>query len=1166
MTKIKKLVLRGFKSFPRRTELFFGNDFNCVLGPNGSGKSNILDAITFVLGRRSSKSMRAEKSANLIYNGGKIKSPAKDAEVSIVFDNEKRIFPLDAAEIAVSRTVKQDGASIYRLNGKKVTRNDITDLLSHARINPDGYNIIMQGDIVKFVEMATEERRKIIEDIAGIGSYEERKQKAMNELGRVEERLKEADIVLTERRTYLRELKKDRDLALEFKGLNENLMKHRATLCRLQIDRRNKQISDFDSKIAGYEERIAKAKSEIDKFKKRIEENRAKIKSINDEIEKKGEKEQIKLNREIEQLKIDLATAKTKIEANENEVKRIKQRREELEKNNSDINSKISSLNKEKEDLQRSKAQKEKQLKDLEKEIERFRKKNKFDSDLAQIEAEISKLDKEGEELEETIQGLRQDQQQALREKDQLEFKLTSLNEQMDKVAVLEKENKAGLQNLKNMRKRFKSVADELDKALSSDSRLAAELSQARQKLTLAQEKLAKLEVKNMKIKESMAQDRAVSAILGQKGKIRGIHGTVSDLGEVSSKYSLALEIAAGARIKSIVVDTDATAAKCMQYLKKSKIGTATFLPLNKLKAALTSKKAHDIAKKPGAFGLAVSLVRYDPKFKNVFNHVFGDTVVVKDISTARKIGVGSNRMVTLDGDLVETSGAMRGGYQSRRTGLGFKQKEAVSDQEGAEKDVFELQSKIKGIEKERADLDSRITAQREEKANLEGDIIKLEKSLHIEGDDLSDFKVKSQALKVQIKEADKKTEKIVSELGKLNKDLAQIKIKRQQLRSKINEMRNPTVLAQLAAFEDKRNDLREGLIKIESQISNFEGQIDTILGPDIKRSLAIIEQNKKEEDKFREQTADLKKKMKQDQESLKEKEKVARKFYSKFRELFNQKGKLENEIRKWEKKSDEKDILIKGVEQKSNTLNLDRAKLKAELSGFEREWEQYEDTELFKSKTDINELEREIKKLEAKKENVGGVNLKALEIYDSVEKEYNQLLEKKDKLNSEKDDVHNLIAEIETSKKQIFLKTFGIVNKIFENFFARLTTKGKAYLELENQEDPFSAGVEIKVKLTTNKFMDIKSLSGGEKTLTALAFIFAIQDHEPASFYVLDEVDAALDKQNSEKLAQLLKSYCERAQYIVISHNDAIISEASYLYGISMNDQGISQITTLEL
>ncbi|MBD3260022.1 AAA family ATPase, partial [Candidatus Woesearchaeota archaeon] len=263
MTRINKLVCRGFKSFAKKTELVFGKDFNCVVGPNGSGKSNILDALTFVLGRRSSKAMRAEKAANLIYNGGKKKTPAKEAEVAIHFDNQNKTFPLDVAEVVISRLVKPGGNSIYRLNSKKCNRNDILDLLGRARIDPDGYNIILQGDIVKFVEMATTERREIIEEIAGIGSYEEKKQKSLRELERVEGRLKEADIVLTERNAYLKELKKDRDQALEYRDLNDNIMKHKATFLKLQIDKKSEIVEKQEKQLENYNERIGKTQQDI---------------------------------------------------------------------------------------------------------------------------------------------------------------------------------------------------------------------------------------------------------------------------------------------------------------------------------------------------------------------------------------------------------------------------------------------------------------------------------------------------------------------------------------------------------------------------------------------------------------------------------------------------------------------------------------------------------------------------------------------------------------------------------------------------------------------------------------------------------------------------------------------------------------------------------------
>ncbi|MBW3013268.1 chromosome segregation protein SMC [Candidatus Woesearchaeota archaeon] len=1166
MTRINKLVCRGFKSFAKKTELIFGPDFNCVVGPNGSGKSNILDALTFVLGRRSSKAMRAEKSANLIYNGGKKKTPAKEAEVTIHFDNQNKVFPVDSTEVAISRIVKHDGASVYKLNNKKCNRNDILDLLSRARIDPDGYNIILQGDIIKFVEMATIERRQIIEEIAGIGAYEEKKQKSLRELERVENRLNEADIVLTERNAYLKELKKDRDQALEYKDLNDNIMKNKATFLKLQIDKKTSVVGGQEKQLGDYNERIQKIIQEINSLKEKIKKEKENVENINSEIERKGEKEQVALNKQIEQLKVDLATNKTKIDSFKNEITRIQQRREELEQNNKEVNGRIKSLENEKIAIEKDTAQKNKLLKQLEQDIDRFRKKNKFDQDVAAIEKEISELDKKSEEKQEEIQKIRQAQQDALREKDQLEFKLQSLEEQMEKVLLLEKDNKDALIKLKNLRAEFDRLTKKLNQLLDEDSGLTVKVSESRERLEKASAQLAKLEAKNLHIKESAAGDQAISSILQQKNKIKGIYGLVSDLGKVNNKYSLALEIAGGARIKSVVVETDAVAAQCIAYLKKNKLGTATFLPLNKLKAKVIPQAARDMAKKQGCHGLAIDLVEYDSKFKNVFNYVLADTIVVENIEISRKLGIGTARMVTLDGDLVELSGAMRGGYQQRKKGIGFQEKELSAGIEEFETEIFELQSKIKMFQKRKLELEDEISKLRTEKADAEGEIIKLEKTLHIQGGDLGDFKGKKQNLKEQIKLVDKNIEQFVEKISSQNKDLAELKIKRQDLRNKINQMQNPAVLAQLSAFEEKRTELRESIIKLESARGSFDTQIKTILGPDVKRAMTILEQNKKEEEDFKQEIQKLTEAIKKQSQDLKVKEKDAAQFYQKFKELFEQRDKCSKNVQKLEKQVDEKDITIKGIEQKSNTLNLEKTKYKAELAGLEKEFEQYVNIETFKSKTDLQELQKTISRLEAKKENIGNVNLRALEVYENVFSEYEKLLEKKDILGKEKEDVLKLIEEIESSKKNIYMKTFAVVNDIFKEFFSKLTGKGQAYLELENPDSPFDAGVEIKVKLSAKKFMDIKSLSGGEKTLTALAFIFAIQEHDPASFYIMDEVDAALDKHNSEKLAQLVRSYCNRAQYIVITHNDAVISEASNLYGISMNEDGISNVTSLEL
>src|SRR3989344_9429989 len=561
-TKINKLVCRGFKSFAKRTEFEFGHDFNTIIGPNGCGKSNVLDALTFVLGRRSSKSMRAEKASNLIYNGGKTKKAANDAEVEIYFDNSHGTFPIKNNEVMISRKVRQNGNSSYRINGNIVTRNDVLDLLNKARIDPDGYNIILQGDIIRFVEMATEERRQIIEEIAGIGEYEDKKKRSLSELERVEQRLKESEIILTERKTYLKELKKDRDQALEYKSLNEDISKYKATYLSVKIERKVSEVDGLDKRINEFNNKIQEVNKEISEYEKKIEGIKSEIDKINKQIETKGEKEQVKLNKEIEQSKIDLATNKQKSESYKNEIKRIQDRRKELELNNKEINEKIKSLEREKDSMKKEIENVDKQKERIIEEIIGFKKKNKLDQGFEQIEKEIGEIDKESEEKQEIIQKLRQEQQNALREKDQIEFKIQSLDEQLEKVAGLEKENKGQLNNLKNSRLQLSKLEKDLSKIITEDSMIAGKVRDLKIEHEKRSSELAKLEAKNIQFKELSAGDRAIQSIIEAKKEFPGVKGTVSDLGSVQSKYSLALEIAAGARMKSLIVDTDSTAAR----------------------------------------------------------------------------------------------------------------------------------------------------------------------------------------------------------------------------------------------------------------------------------------------------------------------------------------------------------------------------------------------------------------------------------------------------------------------------------------------------------------------------------------------------------------------------------------------------------------------------
>jgi len=1154
--------MKGFKSFGHKVELEFGNDFNCVLGPNGSGKSNVLDALCFVLGKGSAKGLRAEKAANLVYNGGKKKEPAKQGEVSIFFDNTNKTFPTDDDFVKITRIIKHSGQSVYKINDEKRTRTQILDLLGMANIDPDGYNIILQGDIIRLIEMSAVERRNIIEDIAGISQYEDKKHKALKELDKVELKLNEADIILSERQTYLKELKKDRDQAMKYKGLADKLKASKATYTHSQIKNREAKQVKLDADIKKYEVRITNSQKTIDDLKKKIEEEQEKVAAIKKEIEEKGEKEQVRIMKDIEQLKIDIATNKTRISSNSNEIVRVQQRKDQLQGSLSEIDEKISELGSGKADMDKEKVSAQKQLIQVESKISAFRKKHQIEDSNA-LELDMDNLDNEAEEKQKEIQDLREEQQNQLREKDKVELYIRSVDDRITKVVEVEKEHRAEIDKLKQKKTEFKNTTLELNQLLNDDSSHASQLANAKDKLIGAREELTRLKAKASAIKQNLADSIATKSILDSKNRFGKVYGAISELGKVSSKYSTALQVAAGARIKSIVVDNDKTAANCIKHLKKNKLGTATFLPLNKIK-----KKGNSIddaiLKTSGVLGKAIDLIEYEPQLKNAFSYVFGSTVVVDNIDTARRIGVGTARMVTLDGDLAETSGAMHGGFR-KKTGASFQEKEVSNDIRSNEKSVADMESTCSRLEKIRAESEEKIVRLRNLKANLEGDIIRSEKSLHLDSEDLDASKKEKKQYMERLTKLDKDGQDISKKLDELVKGLTDIKIKKQQLRSRINEMRSPTVLAELNTFEQKKVELKESLIRIEANIKNSNMQTANILLPEKENIVKIINQHEKEELSFKEETKNLKQKIKTQGQNLIEKEKIQKKFYGQYKGLFNEKDRLSNMLQKDESKVIRLEEEIRRVEQRSNILSVDNAAIKAELAGLFEEQKRYEGISLLRGKSE-EELKKEIWQMERQMEQAGNINMRALEVYDQIEKEYNTLIEKREKLLSEKEEVLLMINEIETKKKDMFMETFEVIDGNFQKMFGALTTKGAAFLELENPKDPLAEGLRIKVRITGKKFLDIRSLSGGEKTLTALAFIFAIQEHEPASFYVFDEVDAALDKKNSEKLGLMIKKYSSRAQYVIISHNDTIISRADTLYGVSMNEHGMSKVVSLKL
>jgi len=1158
LTIITKLTAKGFKSFAKRVDIDLIEGYNAVIGPNGFGKSNIIDAICFVLGKSSAKGLRAEKSANLIYNGGKQGKAASEAEVSIHFDNSKKSFPIESKEVKITRVVKQSGNSTYYVNDKTMTRQQVLDILAAARIDPDGHNIVLQGDIVHFMEMRPVERREIIEDIAGISMFEEKKEKAMHELTKVQERLNEAEIILTEREKTLKDLKKDRDQAIAYKELEQNIGRNKATRIHLVLKEKSEELEDVEKKYSELEKEISGIQEEITNTKKDIQEKRREIDVINTELSEKGDKRQRELGKEIEYLKTRIIKDSSRKDVCDNELKKLKERKQSLEESSKEYEKKVQEAHTKQDKLQKENEDVKKKEEQVLQKIENYKKKHGIanQDDVSKI---LEDLDQKIEAKQKEIFVIEEEKQNELRKKDRIEYDIQALEQRIEKIQALKKEDQEKFSKLKKNREEFKDITKKLSEALNQSSVYSAQLSSARNKLMDAQEEFAKLRTKSIGIREASAGDHAIKKIIEQK--MQGVYGTVADLGQVSGKYSLAMEVAAGSRMKSIVVASDAIAAKCIQYLKDNKLGVVTFLPLNKLQERAITQEERQIAKENGGHGLAIELVQYESKFSSVFKYVLGGTVVVDDIAVARRIGIGRARMVTLTGDLLETSGAMIGGFRRESSGgLGFQQKEVNSGMERLDKDMERLSETVTLLEKKKTENEEVIIYSRERKAVLEAEIRAAEVS--IGGmEDVKELETKRKELLAQSKELDGK--RFEQSLARIEKELGKFKIEKQGYMDTLSKMGSSEINKEFENFELQRQELREQMIKNDSEKNSLQNQVH-LYSTEKEKVLSILKNMEKEFEIFTKELKELQEELKANDDILRIKEKNQKQFYAEYKEMFNKRAKCEEFIQKRDGVLIRNEEKIRAVEGKRNDVSIKKAVLGGEVEGLKKEFEPFQDVPLRRGIA-LVDLQAEIKNFETMLRTMGNVNLRALEIYEKVNEEYLHLTQKFDTLKLEKEDVLKMMFEIESKKQESFLKTFKLLERNFKEIFSSLSTKGEAELVLENPENVFDGGVDIRVRIVGSKYLDIKSLSGGEKTLTALSFIFAIQEFEPSWFYLMDEVDAALDKKNSELLSKLIAKYSKGAQYIVISHNDAIISEAETIYGVTMQD-GISKVLSLKV
>ncbi len=1156
MAKILRLDLKGFKSFANLTTLNFSSGFNVIIGPNGSGKSNIFDALCFVLGKSSMKDIRAERAANLIYNGGKSKKAAKQAEVSIYFDNRDHSFPLETEVVKLTRIVNQDGKSTYKINDKTRTRREVVELLNQAHINPDGYNIVLQGDITKIVEMTPIERRLIIEEIAGIRIYEEKKQKALNELQKVEETLKEADLILSERQERLEELEKEREMALRYLDLQKQIKTYQASIIRKELLSLEKKLSSVNEKLNALNNELEKYNDKIKKLQQEKREYLEKIDEITKEIEEKSNFGESEIKKQLDELKIQYEKKKLQLENYEKEYEQLILKKVQLEKALQEAESKVLLSKKEIEELENKKQELEEMIDQTKSKIAELKKRYNFD-DLSDLEKELEEVDTNIEKLNQKADELKKKQSELIRQKDRYEFELNNLRSRLEELKKQQQEIEKQKKELKKLKDEFKKVSLELNSKLDLDTKYSKELAHAREKYIQAENEITRLRSKLDQKAYANASERILKVIRDLKKSIPGIYGTVSELAAVDEKYALALEIAAGTRINGVVVENEDVAIQIIKHLKSNKLGTAIFFPLNKIKPP-REENLNKYKKISGVVGTALELLDFDPKFSNVFKYVFSNTLIIENVDVAKAVGVGKVRMVTLDGDLFETSGAIQGGFRQKKTS-GFSDKALRDKINKLENELQNYDVVIKELEEKKKQNLNEIYELRKKKAELEAEIIKIEK-LSSQNVEVLDDK----ELKQKLAELEKQLDVINDDLMEVMQKISQEKIKKQRIREAIAKAKSPEVVAELNAYEDQLKNYEQEMIKVNEKLNHSRDYLKNVLIREMDETKSVLNDTVKQIKKLEQLKTELNQELLELDDQIQELKEKEQEIYSEFKELFNKRNQYESLLREIEQKIMEFEESIRETERKINLINLNNADSKARYEALKEQLKEFDVDEYVDAS--MNELKSTLNKLKKEFSEMQEVNLKSIQDYEEMKKKIDEIIKKKEELEKEKAEVLVLMNEIETKKKEAFMNTFNKINESFKRIFKELMPKGEATLQLEDPKEIFNAGMKIVVRLTTKRFIDIRSLSGGEKSMTALAFIFSIQEYQPAPFYIFDEVDAALDKRNTEKLADYIKRYSKKAQYVVVSHNDTLIVEADTIFGVSMNKDGVSSVVALKL
>ena len=1140
---ITELEIDNFKSFSKKTKIPFLEGFTVISGPNGSGKSNIIDSILFVLALSSSRNLRAEKLTDLI----NLNSGRNTAEVALEFSDGTRI----------RRRIKRTGNGYYSynyLNERLCKQSDIVEHLARYGIKPHGYNVVMQGDVTRIMEMSDFERRKILDEIAGVAEFDAKKAQSLAELEIVRERIEREELLLLELSKRANELKRERTHALEYQKLQNELAFYQNCRSAAQLRERERELRTLIQSAEDHNLQLSRIVSD-----RGIEENelaylKADLQDIDELINKKSGADYLKLIAELEEAKGGIKVAEQGMvrmrkekETNLEAINRIYMDTKRAEARVAECTDQIRTLTIDRTNIAMEVASQQAQLAKIEGEL------RQHSEDTEGARERLFALLKETEEKKGERSGILH-QQDLLIEKSRMRTteleRLTGLLRQLDEEYNAKKsqlaESETSVAALLAEKKALDRNLSELESGLfaqrSSLERLRAEIREGEQDAI-------RLEAAREARGESGG--RAIEAV----SAMEGVHGTMAELGKAPAQYATALNIAAGNKLQFVVCDNDQVAADAIRYLKEERLGRVTFLPLNKLKPPQLPP-----LKEQGVIDYAVNLLEYDPKYDRAFGVILGGTVVVDTLDRARKL-IGKYRMVTLEGELIEKSGAMTGGSAKKQAGpRGFGA--AVDDE------ILRIRSHLGDLQGEAATLDAgvkRITEEVDAKRTARGEIDSKVARFGMFTEEFSRrfeaITVEKQTIEAAVARQAEETRNGAAELSALEGGLDAITAAIAGLNGEIDAIKKRLDDTNIPALTEQMEKKRREIEESERRLRNKDADINDAqrerqhfssrlgeLGGERARSEEANQQIDADVDAAKAQIAAHKAQI----TSLEERQKE---FSGELDELRTKRGEVSQNIQDSELK-----LLKFDAERERITIQAGAIDERAKTLGIEIEMLKQQAGELSTELT-LTEIEGKIVEADAGLRKIGAVNLLAIEEYEKVQRQVEERTERKETLSTERATLIDRIEKFEQMKYEAFTTAFRAIDANFREIFARLTS-GSGHLVLENEEDPFAGGMTFAVQPRDKKVHLLSSLSGGEKSLTTLAFIFSIQRYIPAPFYAFDEVDMSLDGANVERIASMVTELSPTTQFIIISLRKPMIEAAERIMGVTLRPDKSTLVT----